>query len=314
MPTGRAWSACARAWETGPPQVLSADLVVDTSGRGSRTPRWLEELGYAPPAESTVKVGIGYVTREYRAVPGALRGGKQAAFTMPDAPRLRRGGALLPIEGGRWIATLCGWLGDHAPMDDVGFLDYVRGLAAPDIHDALEVAEPVTEFQAHKFPAAQRRHYEGLRRFPAGYLVMGDAIASFNPVYGQGMTVSACQAEALDACLREASSTVGSPNLARRFFQRAAGPVDAAWMLSTGEDFRFPEVEGRRPPGTRLISWYGECMQRATLRDEEVTRAFYRVMTMTQSPASIFAPTLAWRILGRRGGQTANGGIPMPAA
>ena len=200
-----------------------------------------------------------------------------------------------PIEGDRWMITLGGWLGDHAPTDEQGFLEFARSLPAPDIYDVISHAEPLSDPVAYKFASNLRRHYERLDRFPAGYLVLGDAMCSFNPVYGQGMTVSALQASALDISLRERSGEFN--DLARRFFQRAAKLIDIPWMAAAGEDFRYPQVEGVRPPGIKLILWYGAKLQRATQCDPEVYRAFLYVMNLMRPPTSLFHPRIVGRVL-----------------
>ncbi|HEV8482215.1 MAG TPA: hypothetical protein VGV87_01545 [Blastocatellia bacterium] len=279
-----------------PEEVINADLVVDATGRGSQSPRWLEALGYPRPEETAVQVGVGYTTRIYRQRPGCLEGAK-AVFTMPTPPLETRGGVLFPMEGGRWIVTLAGWLGDHAPAEEKGFLEFARTFAALDIHDVISRAEPITDFVTHKLPSNLRRHYEKMKSFPAGYLVIGDAICSFNPVYGQGMTVSAMGAEALEHCLEIAMARDDLDMIAPNFFKRTAKAVDHAWTMAVGEDLRYPQVEGPRPVGTDLINWYLGKVHRATLRDKEISRLFFRIMTMTHPPAEIFKPGALLRVL-----------------
>lgn len=228
-----------------PTKSLAADLVIDCTGRGSRTPLWLRQMGYDAPPESEVKVDVGYATRVYRRNPADPRGTDWILIT-PEAPKESRFGGLFPIEGDRWICSMGGWLGDHAPLDENSFLEFARSLPAPDIYNVISQAEPISDVMPHKFPFSLRRHYEKLHRFPDGYLVLGDAISSFNPTYGQGMTSAALQAAELDALLAKRKTLTG---LAPAFFRRAARVIDTPWQLVVGEDFRFPQTTGRPQAG-----------------------------------------------------------------
>lgn len=281
---------------------LLGDLIVDATGRGSRTPDRLERLGYAPPPVSEVKVDIAYATRLYRRTSAGLRGA-EAMLISPVAPRETRIGVMFPIEGDRWIVTLGGWHGDHAVTSDEGFRDFARGLPAGDISEVIERSEAISDVMVHKLPSSLRRHYERLRRFPEGFLVLGDAIASFNPVYGQGMTSATLQAVALDDVLMRQRQSGGLRGTWRHFFRRAARVVDIPWQITVGEDFRFAKTAGRRPPFVDAINAYVSCVQRASAVDRDVSRAFLYVMNLQKSPMSIFSPRIVyctWRALRRR--------------
>ena len=279
--------------EDGRSESLSADLVVDASGRGSASPKWLTALNYGPVPESLIKVNVGYATRIYRRRPGDLIGA-DLILIAADMPHGKRSGLIFPIEGDRWICTLGGWIGDHAPTDEAGFLAYARSLAAPDVYEMISRLEPLSDITPYKFPGSLRRYYEKLQQFPEGYLVLGDAICSFNPVYGQGMTSAAMQAAALDQTL-QASPTLDG--LWRRFFKAAAKVVDIPWQLAVGEDFRFPETEGEKPAGVDFINRYITQVHRATHHDPVVYAAFLRVMNLMAAPTSLFHPRLLWRVL-----------------
>ena len=288
-------------------QTLAADLVVDCTGRGSRSSQWLAELGFAAPAESEVKVNVGYATRSFRRDPADPRG-KDWVLLTPEAPKETRFGGMFPIEGDRWVVSMGGWMGDHAPTDEQGFLEYARALPAPDIYNVISQAEPLSDIVPHKFSSSLRRHYEKLVRFPQGYLVLGDAICSFNPTYGQGMTSAAMQAAELDDILSKSPGGVAA--LAPVFFKRAAKVIDTPWQLAVGEDFRFPETTGPKPGGVDVINRYVAAVHRATLQDAVVGAAFIKVMNLLAPPSSLMTPGIMLRVwqanqrLARQAGRT----------
>lgn len=272
---------------------VNADFVVDATGRGSRAPAWLEALGYAKPTEESIKINVGYATRIFRRRPSDLNG-NLAAFITPTAPEQTRVGFMVPMEGDRWIITVGGWLGDHAPTDAAGWIEFARTLPAPDIYEVVKDAEPLSETVVHKVPANIRRRYEQLRRTPAGFVVMGDALCAFNPVYGQGMTVAAFEAQALEETL------AANPDLAdlhRRYFARAAKIVDVPWSMATGEDFRYPTIEGKRPLGTSFLHGYLNRVHYAARHDQVVCRTFFDVANMIKAPGALFHPQIVWRVL-----------------
>ena len=273
-------------------ETLAAELVVDAGGRGSRAPAWLEALGYERPPVERIEIGVGYTTRLYRRSPGDLPGAK-FVIVQPTPPHERRFGLMFPMEGERWMVTLGGWLGDHTPTNEQGFREFARSLPAPEIYDVIKDAEPLGEPVTHRFPANLRRRYERLTRAPEGYLVTGDALCSFNPIYGQGMTVSALDATTLDACLRE-----GSDGLPGRFYRRVSKVIDTPWLLAAGADFAYSGVAGSKAPTTDLVNWYLGRVQRAATRDPQVCRALIGVTQLLAPPASLLHPKIVLRVLG----------------
>jgi 2-polyprenyl-6-methoxyphenol hydroxylase-like FAD-dependent oxidoreductase len=205
------------------------------------------------------------------------------------------------VEGDRWLVTLGGLHGEQPPTDEAGYLDYARGLAVPDVYQAIAAAEPLTPIATHNFPANRRRHYERLEIFPERLLVMGDAFCSFNPIYGQGMTVSALEAMALDSIMRDSlTASDGLAGLHGRFHKTISTIVDSPWRLTTGEDFRHAEALGKRPRGTTLLHWYTGRMHERCAHDAALALAFYRVMHMIDPPSRLFRPSTMARVLGPR--------------
>jgi 2-polyprenyl-6-methoxyphenol hydroxylase-like FAD-dependent oxidoreductase len=276
-------------------QTLTADLVVDATGRGSRMPVWLEMFGYPRPPVERVRIGLGYASRTYRLSPGVLNGdlGILNAAT-PDHPR---GGALAALENDRFLATLFGILGDHPPTDPGGFTDFAATLQFPDIGEVLRSAEPLDEPVAFQHPASVRHRYERLSRFPDGLLVMGDAVCTFNPVYGQGMSVAALQALALRAHLHQRATP---QPLA--FFRHISRIVDLPWSMASGGDLAFPGVAGQRTVQMRLLDRYLTRMFAGAAHDPRLGRAFLRVAGLVDPPRALLAPAVAGRVLrpGRR--------------
>jgi 2-polyprenyl-6-methoxyphenol hydroxylase-like FAD-dependent oxidoreductase len=271
-------------------EVLDADLVVDATGRGSRTPVWLEALGYPRPQKSEVRIGLGYATRTYRLPPDALDG--DLAILNAATPQHPRTGALLMLEGDRWMLTLGGIVGDNPPTDPDGFLDFARSLQFPDIYRTVRDAEPLDEPVAFHFPASVRHRYERLSRFPHGLLVVGDAVASFNPIYGQGMSVAALEALTLRRHLEQ-----GIEPQPRRWFRELARVVDVPWDMSAGGDLVFPGVEGRRTLRVRLVSGYLARLHAAAVHDAGLASAFLRVAGLVAPPQSLLRPSVAVRVL-----------------
>jgi len=271
--------------------LIEADLVVDATGRGSKTPAWLHELGYDSPIEQRVEVALGYTTRIFRRSPGEL-GGNMAAV-IPPTPKGKRGGVIIAQEGDRWTVTLISHFGPHAPPDLPGFIEFAKTIPAPYIYEIVRQAEPLGDAMHAGMPASVRRRYEMLERFPEGYLVIGDAICSFNPIYGQGMTVAAQEARVLDETLRHG----GTKGLSQRFFERTAKTADNPWTIAVGNDLRMPEAKGPRSTAGKFVSWYMAKLHRAAHKDRELALAFHKVSNLLAPPPSVMHPRLVWRVL-----------------
>jgi 2-polyprenyl-6-methoxyphenol hydroxylase-like FAD-dependent oxidoreductase len=271
-------------------EVLDADLVVDATGRGSRTPRWLPELGYPPPAEERVEVDVAYATCRFRLPADALAG--DLACLLAPTPGSPRGGVLARLERGQWMLTLTGMRGHHPPTDLDGFVAFARSLPYPDIHQAIRDAAPVSAPVAYRFPADVRRRYERLRRFPEGLLVVGDAVCSFNPIYGQGMTVAALDALALRRHLR--AHATPRP---RRYLREVARLLDPPWQMALGGNLSFPEVPGRRPRSVRAAGAYLARLHAAAAHDPALASAFLRVSGLVDGPGTLMRPAMAVRVL-----------------
>ncbi|MFJ9813407.1 FAD-dependent oxidoreductase [Streptomyces sp. NPDC101158] len=289
----RVTGARVQARRTGSePEEIEADLVVDTTGRGSRTPVWLEEMGYARPEEERVEIDLAYTTRHYRIDRDPL--GDAQAIIPAATPEHPRGGLFyrLPGDGDIYELSLTGILGDHPPTDPEGFDAFMRSLPIPHLYEAVAHAEPVDDPVMFRYPASVWRHYERLGRFPDGLLVMGDAVCSFNPVYAQGMTVAALESLALRrqlTCLRRPQPSA--------FFKEVAELIKAPWELAAGSDLGYAGVAGRRTLKVRMANAYVTRLQAAAEHDPELSAAFIRVAGLIDPPQALMRPRLLLRVL-----------------
>jgi 2-polyprenyl-6-methoxyphenol hydroxylase-like FAD-dependent oxidoreductase len=280
-------------------ELLSTDLVVDASGRGSRAPQWLSSLGYGHVQESSVKIDIGYATRIYRC-PDQLPTNWKALLISGRPPGDKRGGAIFPIQGGRWMVTLAGSLRDYPPDEETAFLEFARSLAQPHLYEAMKDAEPVTPIAVYKFSANRWRHYERMRRLPEGFIILGDAACSFNPIYGQGMSVAAVEAQTLDRCLREQEMSARNNDMAgftRRFQQAIARDIKTPWLLSTSEDLRYPGIEEKRSLSVRLLNRYMRRVIELAASDPQMAATLLRVRNLLKPLRALFQPRIILAVL-----------------
>jgi 2-polyprenyl-6-methoxyphenol hydroxylase-like FAD-dependent oxidoreductase len=288
-----------------------ADLVVDTSGRGSQAARWLEALGYPTVPVSQVHIDMGYATRLMHRTPGRLPDATWIVV-ISDPAESKRFGVAFPIEGERWIVTLGGCHGDHAPTDETAFVAWAETLPTGDIADIFGHEAPVGPIITHRFPSSQWRHFEKVRSHPAGFVALGDAICSFNPVYGQGMSSAARQALALRVSL--ANTGWDSPDQPTRFYKAAAQVIANPWAIAVGGDFGYPETTGPKPPMVDAINRYVKKAVIAAQYDSDVATALFEVQNLMAPPPSLMNPPMFLKVRrsARRGPK--GGARPFPAS
>jgi len=245
-------------------------------------------LGYPPVEETRVKIDIGYATRIYRRPVNAPDTWK-AMGIYPWPLGMKRTGYIFPIEGNAWMVTLSGCLHDHPPAEEAGFLAFAGSLAKPDIYEAIKDAVPLSAIALHKFPASRHRHYERLSYLPDGLVVLGDAACSFNPIYGQGMTVAALEACTLRTSLQRLKGSIRDTVGFSSDFQKALTRViRIPWLLAASEDLRYPATEGKRSFGMSVLQTYTQRVCRLTTSDPFVTQSFYEVLHMLKPPTALF--------------------------
>ncbi|MFC4034334.1 NAD(P)/FAD-dependent oxidoreductase [Streptomyces polygonati] len=271
----------------GAERVLEADLVVDASGRASATPRWLEALGLPAVRTQVVDSGLGYATRLFRAPAGTEDFPVVNIQADPRQPVPGLNGTLLPIEGGRWVVTLSGTRGGRPTADPGSFEAFARGLRHPVIGELIARAEPLTDVTLSHSTVNQRRLYEKMPAWPEGLVVVGDALATYNPLYGHGMSVAAHHALAL----RDETRRRPGPGLARRVQTAAARALTAAWTMASSQDLRYPGAEGEPPgPAEAVMSRYTDRVMFTATHRAAVGRALFDVMSLSSPQNALVRP------------------------
>lgn len=269
---------------------LLADLVVDATGRGSRTPLWLSELGYSRVEEDGTKIGLGYTSRHYKLRTDNF--GTNHSIISVANPVLPRGAILTKTDGNTVELTAYGVMGDHPPTDPEGFNAFVKTLAAPEIYEAIADAEPLDDPALFKFPTTLRRRYEKMEALPEGLLVMGDAVCTPNPIFAQAQTLAALEALALRDILRQ-----GRAPGAKEFAKIVSDIVDPAWEMTEGVNLTFPGVEGQRTFKLKMMLSYMYKVQVAASRDASVTEVFMRSAGLVDPPTVLMRPSFIRKVL-----------------
>ncbi|MFF0295261.1 NAD(P)/FAD-dependent oxidoreductase [Kitasatospora sp. NPDC004615] len=281
-----------RGREGAPVTDLSAELVIDAAGRGTRSGRWLIGLGFPTTPVERIDAGVAYASRFYHRPPG--REDQLALDVQTRAPEHGRFAVLLPVEGNRWIVSLGGMRGFEPSIQPQEFEKQLGELRDPAIAEAIADAEPVGPARGFvPGPSVWRRHE---RTDPSGFLALGDASCTFNPVYGQGISVAALGARAL----REAARRHGGLGTATvREARRAIGTVTKhPWVIAGNEDVRFAgTIGGERGPVVRLQHRYLDRVLIRATTDATVSATFHRVVSMVEPPSALFRPSVLGPVL-----------------
>jgi flavin-dependent dehydrogenase len=265
---------------------VAADIVIDASGRSSRLPRWLQELGVTPAKTTTVDAQVGYATRRYTSPrppgPGVI---------MMASPRRSRGCMVGPIENGQWLVSTVG-IGEHRPgRDEVGFAEHLQQLPYPTAAEMVQEMTPVSEIAVHRQTANVRHRYEDVRNWPDGLLVTGDALCAVNPMYGQGITVAACQGLLLHEAL--AAAAAQGRLRTRKVQKRLARVANLPWTMATSQDRQFLNGPERARLQEAFVSGWGTEIARLAMHgDQCAADAMQAVTHLMAPPAALFTPSL----------------------
>lgn len=293
------WRGSAVGDETRPGR-LPADLVVDASGRSSRAPDWLAAIGYERPPETVVDAHVGYAGRRYR-LPTPRPGDWRVLAIGAEPPDKTRQALIYEEENDVWMVMAAGLKHDYPPTDEADFNAFLGSVdrALPAL---VAQASPISGVIGYRRTENRMRHYEQLPRWPDRLVILGDAVCGFNPVYGQGMSVAALEAESLGRALARAGHQLDG--LAWRFQRSLPRLVEPAWLLATGADYAWQDeaVDRPRTVATHFRHWYLDRLLNVVALSRPVQNAFTEVQHMLRPPSSLFRPGLFVRVLwhGRR--------------
>ncbi|GAA4652655.1 hypothetical protein GCM10023116_49390 [Kistimonas scapharcae] len=280
--------------------TLTAELVIDASGRGTHTPRWLQDAAIGRVKEDEVSVRIAYTTRRFNLpahVAAALDWKVLSIYAEP--PYDRRGGLIYPIGGNEWMATLIGGNGEVAPMAMDGYLDFAQSLPQPDIYKVLKQAIPVGEPCSYQCPGSLWRRYDRMKQWPGHFVVIGDAVCSFNPIYGQGITAVLKDVQVLTAVLAQHINDLSAVSMLKLQKVIAKGKA-VPWHLAACPDFIYPETRGKRPPCLGMTNGYIKALMKLAGRDRVAHQRFIEVFTYLKSPLVLLTPGILVKVLGQK--------------
>lgn len=273
----------------GESERVAANLVVECSGRATRLPRWLQAQGFGEVPAQRLKISMGYTSGFFRPPPD-LAGDRWACLMLAIPPGLRAA-YLTPVDGGLWLATMYGRGGDMAPRDAEGFVEWTRGLAHPIIYEKLARAEPVSSFRTYKIPIGIWNRYDQMTGFPGGLLPMGEALTSFNPMYGQGISLSAGQALALRSALADGPDG----ELAARYFAGCRELNRTGWSVMETLDLAYASTIGERPADIEDRWRMSAAIRRLSEQDSEVHALRVRVTHLLDPPSVLARPDIVER-------------------
>lgn len=280
--------------------VIHGDLIVDATGRASRSVEWLSQLGYPEPVEKEMRSHIGYATVEARLPDGVFSDGVKGVLAHPH-PGNCRGAAVVPVDNGIYLIAGLGMMKHDPPRDLDGFLAHLDAAPSPIVGEIARKAEFLGPVEVYRVRGSRRRMWEELDRFPEGYLLIGDAVMGFNPLYGQGISVAACEAVAVADALAHDASPAG---LGRRLQQAMKPVLDIVFAMAVSTDGAYPDAEligVRRPSDSEQAA--GAALSQVATEDPEVALAVKRYAHFFDrdglATAAVAAKVSEWKETGR---------------
>ncbi|MEM7532234.1 MAG: FAD-dependent monooxygenase [Chloroflexota bacterium] len=281
--------------DTNAQRTMLADFVVDASGRSSKASTWLPKIGYDAPEETSINAGLGYAGRRYRLAernPDRTERDWKSMLIPSKAPHYPRAGLIYAEENGVWMVLVTSYLHDYPPTDEAGFLAFAESIH-PAFYAQVKDATPVGNIIGYRQTQNRLCHFDRLQRWPEHFVVVGDAVCCFNPIYGQGMSVAAITADTLGQHLTRANGNLDG--LAQKFQRAVPKITETAWMLATGADANWlPDVDTpKRSLARRAVHWYINQLLMGISTNRNLREAFSSVQNLMKPPTSLFHPLVA---------------------
>ncbi len=269
---------------------IESDLVIDATGRGSITSKWLENNNYSKPEEEKTLIDIIYKTAIYNRIEDDLQKGKVMMYS-PEPPK-KIGVVIQPIENNKNLVCVAGWHKENPPVEE-DLLEFLKQLPNKRFYEVLSRCKKESDFVTYKFPHCSRKYFEKLSEFPKGFLPIGDVICNLNPTHGQGMTSTCLQVEILEQLIEKHDPA----NMSKIYFKKISKIIDQCWNASAYENFRYEETIGKKPKGTKLVNRFMDAINRGANKNKLIYGDFVKVMVMIKSPTSLFSPKFLWKVI-----------------
>lgn len=288
----------AEAKQTQETVEFTADLVVDASGRSSDVVEWLKALGYPAPPETYMTAHWGYAARLYQLPETFDRAWDTFGLQNPKVPGVPfHGGGIFTVEGNRWIVILSGSGKNYPPTDPEAYDAFIKRIPTPDFWENVKDAQPLSPVYGYRNLDNRRRHFEKLDRLPEHFVVVGDAACGFNPIYGQGMTVAAMEAEALAMLVGGYADKRQFNGLAKQWANTQAKLLDQPWSITLGADATHVEPAPPQNFGERLAGRYLRAFNSAMQEDAVVLRTFLMILHLVAPLSDMLKPGVVLRVL-----------------
>ncbi|GAM13504.1 FAD-dependent oxidoreductase [Mesobacillus selenatarsenatis] len=272
---------------------LLADIVIDASGAAALHNQWLKDSGYKIPTKTEIKVDVFYASMVFKKLSHESINW-HSLLAYPNPPDVERGGMISPIEGNRMLVTLIGYGTKELPKDIDSFLEYAASVEQSEFYDVIKNESPLSEdVQIYRFPSLRRYHFEKLRNFPSGLLIIGDAFCRVDPVFAQGMSLAAMEAKALRELLMQG---LNKKQLTKNYHKKVSRILDIPWLIALTEDFRFRTTSGRKPIGLPILQWYVKSVVTACSHNEHVYSRFIQVLHLKSHPISLAHPGILAKV------------------